>query len=445
VKVIVTDNILGQLTAEIKYPQGGLVFNNTYTPTPSPTPSPTPTPTATPVTVKITGTKNLAGRDLREGDFEFGVFNKEGDLVVTGWNEEDGDIDFFMITYEAAGVFEYSIREMSGDGNGVIVDKTVYTVTITVTDNGQGQLIASITYPAGGIVFNNTYTPESSPTPTPTPTPSPTPTPTSPPIMITGSKILIGRDLADGEFEFTLYASDGITVLQKTTNVNGTITFGPFTYTEAGTYIYIVNETSHYTRKLTNGVTLDANAYSLIVEVTDDGMGGLIATQIGSFTFVNKYAPTDASAKLILQGTKILTGRKKGLIEKEFTFTITDSDGKIVRGYNDAFGKIIFKPIKYNRNDIGKTYHYTVREVIPANADPNMKYDKRVYTVKVTVGYDAETGKIMLQTDITGGPIVFKNVYTKKPVTNEDKPDVPEDIPIMTLGTGNCNLGDCCE
>jgi len=264
--------------------------------------------------------------------------------------------------------------------------------------------------------------------------------------MITGSKTLIGRELEDGEFEFTLYASDGTTALQQARNVNGVVIFGPFTFTEAGTYTYVVKETSRFVRKLIEGVTLDANAYSITVEVTDDGMGSLIARQVNSFTFVNKYVPVDASAELILQGKKIITGRKKGLLEKEFTFTVTDNNGKIVRGYNDAFGKIIFEPIKYNKNDIGKTFRYTVQEVIPANADPNMKYDKRVYAVKVTVGYDAETNKMTLHTDIAGGPIVFKNVYTTKPVPNENIPeDIPEYIPEVTLGTGNRNLGDCCE
>jgi pilin isopeptide linkage protein len=271
--------------------------------------------------------------------------------------------------------------------------------------------------------------------------------------MITGNKTLVGRDLVDGEFRFTLYAPNGSTALQTVGNVNGSITFGPFTFDEAGTYTYKVRETSNYTQKLTEGVTLDTNEYTVTVEVKDDGKGGLTAVQAGSFTFVNKYSPVEVSnAELNIQGTKIITGREKGLANNEFAFTATDNDGIIVHGSNDASGKITFDTIEYSRDDAGKTFHYSVRELKPENADPNMKYDPRVYAVKVTVKYDAETDKLTLQTDIAGGPIVFRNVYTTEPppddIPGEDIPGVDkpgEDIPTMYLGTGNRNLGDCCE
>jgi pilin isopeptide linkage protein len=224
-------------------------------------------------------------------------------------------------------------------------------------------------------------------------------------------------------------------------NVNGNITFEPFTFTEAGMYTYVVKETSNYTLMLTEGVTLDTSEYAVIVEVTGDGIGGLTARQINTFAFLNKCVPAEASAELILQGKKIITGRKKGLLEKEFTFTASRNDGIIVYGYNDAFGNIAFEPIEFNRDDIGKTFTYTVRELIPSGADNNVKYDMRAYTVKVTVGYDAETVELTLKTDVAGGPIVFTNAYDTAPGINE----TGGDIPIVIIGIGNRNLGECSE
>ena len=108
--------------------------------------------------VILEGTKNLTGKDLTEGMFEFKVVDKDNNVVSKGKNDKDGNIYFAVINYTEAGTYTYKVKEVVGELGGITYDTTVFEVIVTVVDNGNGQLVATVNYPKGGIEFSNKYT-----------------------------------------------------------------------------------------------------------------------------------------------------------------------------------------------------------------------------------------------------------------------------------------------
>lgn len=141
---------------------------------------------AAPASVKITAIKSLVGRDLRDGEFAFALTG-EGDAVDisrTAKNDAGGNVSFDELTFEAPGVYTFRISEVKGTEEGMTYDESVYTITVTVVDNGEGQLEASLSYTKNGeaveaIEFCNTFTeqktPEKPPVKPDTPIPPTTP------------------------------------------------------------------------------------------------------------------------------------------------------------------------------------------------------------------------------------------------------------------------------
>ncbi|CUO55521.1 MULTISPECIES: Spy0128 family protein [Clostridium] len=108
--------------------------------------------------VILEGTKKLTGKDLTEGMFEFQVLDKDNNVVSTGKNDKDGNIYFAAINYTEAGTYTYKVKEVVGELGRITYDTTEFEVTVTVVDNGNGQLVATVNYPKGGIEFSNKYT-----------------------------------------------------------------------------------------------------------------------------------------------------------------------------------------------------------------------------------------------------------------------------------------------
>ena len=141
---------------------------------------------AAPASVKITAIKKLVGRDLRDGEFAF-TLTSEGDtadISQTAKNDAGGNVSFDDLTFEAPGVYTFRISEVKGTEEGMTYDESVYTITVTVVDNGEGQLEASLSYTKNGeaveaIEFCNTFTeqktPEKPPVKPDTPIPPTTP------------------------------------------------------------------------------------------------------------------------------------------------------------------------------------------------------------------------------------------------------------------------------
>lgn len=127
---------------------------------------------AMPTQVSIGAIKVLEGRELKKDEFSFKLVGEDIESTVT--NDADGKINFDKFEYDEPGTYVYTISEVKGDETGMTYDKSVFTATINVVDDGEGNLKASIAYTKDdksveGIVFNNTYKKPETPTPTPDP------------------------------------------------------------------------------------------------------------------------------------------------------------------------------------------------------------------------------------------------------------------------------------
>lgn len=246
----VTDHGDGKLTVERlgAASDPAFAFTNTYS----------VQPTDSSVTDQVKVTKQLTGRDMAAGEFAFELL--EGDKVVaTGTNSADGSVALSPIAYTKPGTHSYMLREVGGGTHkaGVEYDGSVFTVTTTVTDNGNGTLSVAhkVDNDANAVGFTNSYAPAA----------------TS--VTLGASKVLNGKSLEDGEFSFTLEGEDG-TQLTAGNDANGMVVFPAIQYSETGTYQYTLSEV----KGSETGVTYDEAAYAVTVAVEDDDEGSLVAT-----------------------------------------------------------------------------------------------------------------------------------------------------------------------
>lgn len=255
--VTVTDNGDGTLSVASNPAQGALfAFTNTYSVEPEES---SPTGEG-----GITITKNLAGRNLNEGEFTFELVDQSGATVATGTNDASGNVELGTLKFTDPGRFTYTIREAKGSLGGVGYDAAEYKATAEVKDNGDGTLAVTWSFdtaagdPASAIEFNNTYTA----------------TPTS--VLLGGIKVLDGRALAEGEFTFVLNDADGNELQTVTNNARGGFCFDQITYDAAGTYEYTISEV----KGDAEGVTYDDATIAVKVVVTDNGEGALEVTEL---------------------------------------------------------------------------------------------------------------------------------------------------------------------
>lgn len=127
---------------------------------------------AMPTQVSIGAIKVLEGRELKKDEFSFKLAGEDVESTVT--NDADGKISFDKFEYDEPGTYVYTISEVKGDEAGMTYDKSIFTATVNVVDDGEGNLKASIAYTKDdksveGIVFNNTYKKPETPAPTPDP------------------------------------------------------------------------------------------------------------------------------------------------------------------------------------------------------------------------------------------------------------------------------------
>lgn len=246
----VTDNGKGNLTVQRvgNDSAAAFTFTNTYS----------VQPTDSSVTDQVTVTKNLTGRDMKAGEFEFQLL--EGTKVVaTGTNGDSGKVTLRSIPYTKPGIYNYTLCEVGGGSQkaGVQYDSSTFSVTTTVKDNGDGTLSVAhkVSNDANAVGFTNSYAPAA----------------TS--VTLGASKVLDGKSLEDGEFSFALEGEDG-TRLTAGNDANGMVAFPAIQYSETGTYQYTLSEV----KGSETGVTYDEAAYAVTVAVEDDGEGSLVAT-----------------------------------------------------------------------------------------------------------------------------------------------------------------------
>ena len=184
--VTVTENAeTHALEAQVAYSKGGkaadaVAFSNSYA------------PAAT--EVKLGASKVLSSEDLKEGQFSFQLKDADGKVLQTAKNAADGTVGFEAISYDKPGTYAYSISEVDDGQKNVTYDAAEHRVTVTVTDDGAGHLVATVTYDgAVAPVFKNTYTPPTTPPtepPTNPPSKSPVPKEEKPGLPYTGDTSL---------------------------------------------------------------------------------------------------------------------------------------------------------------------------------------------------------------------------------------------------------------
>lgn len=349
---------------------------------------------------------------LKAGDFAFELVGSDGSVIQTQKNDAHGKVAFDKLTFDHAGTFTCTVREVQPTGDapgvpGVTYTGKTYTLTYVVKDNNDGKLVVenSTVKPSEGtengvtpntMTFANSYQPGA----------------TS--YQISGTKVLENTDSAtmrtpaDGEFTFALIDVATGQEIDRTTNVGNAFTFKAISYTATGSHAYQVKEVAGQDGTITySDAVLDVT-----VSATDDGSGQLTATAnktAADLTFTNTYTPTATTATIT--GTKALTGRD--LAEGEFSFDLKDADGNVVQTVqNGADGTFGFAPLQLDK--VG-TYVYTVSERAGATAN-GVTYDTTVFTATVTVTENAETHALEVQVAYSKGgkaadAVAFSNSY----------------------------------
>ena len=371
VTVKVTDNGQGKLVADVK--DNNPTFTNTYK--------------ATPAKATITARKVLDGKALEADKYEFEL--KEGDKVVaTAKNAADGTVTFEAIEYAVEGEHTYTMTEKAGSEAGVTYDTAKHEVRVNVTDDGAGQLVATVT--GNNQTFTNTYKAASTT------------------VNITAKKVLEGKALEAGKYEFEL--KEGDKVIGTATNaVDGTVAFAGIEYKEAGEHTYTISEKAGSEA----GVTYDKSTHNVTVKVVDNGAGKLVATVTDNNpTFTNTYVAS--STQVTFSAKKVLKGDKE-LVKGQFKFELKEGDKVVETATNAADGTVTFTAIEYK--EAGE-HTYTITEV--KGDDKNIKYDENSYKVTVTV---TDNGAGQLVTEVTGNNPTITNTYT------EPKKEEPKEGP----------------
>lgn len=426
-QITVTDDLTGQLKAQTRtnaaYPT---TFTNTYQ--------------AKPVSVQFRAHKTLndpdhTGIQLQAGQYEFKcVEDKTGGQAGTvKTNDQQGNILFDTISYTKTGVYDYTLSEVHGDKGGVTYDATKHHVKVTVTDNGEGQLLADVKYDNGTNIpeFTNTYHAQPA-----------TDNPTAVKKMTSskGNKYTLKGE----DFAFTLHQQSAPANVSnadqtKRNDQQGNIRFDQLSFPLVGTYVFTMSEQD----TTVPGVTTDGTVATITYVVKDvDHTGKLtvvsktVTPTTGAngknITFTNHYSPKNIGYSI--SGVKNIvntdTATSRVPQDGEFQFQLNavsahDSDGNAIsmndmpmpagsqngtvtvtnKGSGFTFGQMVYT--------MPGAYTYHVKEL--AGTDKTIGYSTQEYDVTVTV--TDQDGMLAATADRQTNDIRFDNTYTPTPVS----------------------------
>lgn len=426
-QITVTDDMSGQLKAQTRtnaaYPT---TFTNTYQ--------------AKPVSVQFRAHKTLndpdhTGIQLQAGQYEFQcVEDKTGGQAGTvKTNDQQGNILFDTISYKKTGVYDYTLSEVHGDKGGVTYDATKHHVKVTVTDNGEGQLLADVKYDNGTNIpeFTNTYHAQPA-----------TDNPTAVKKMTSskGNKYTLKGE----DFAFTLHQQSAPANVSnadqtKRNDQQGNIRFDQLSFPLVGTYVFTMSEQD----TTVPGVTKDGTVATITYVVKDvDHTGKLtvvsktVTPTTGAngknITFTNHYSPKNVGYSI--SGVKNIvntdTATSRTPQDGEFKFQLNavsahDSDGNAIsvndmpmpagsqngtqtvsnKGSGFTFGRMVYT--------MPGAYTYHVKEL--AGTDKTIGYSTQEYDVTVTV--TDQDGMLAATADRQTNDIRFDNTYTPTPVS----------------------------
>ena len=344
--------------------------------------------------------KVLEGKTLEEGQFSFQLKNANGEVLQTKTNAADGSVSFDAIRYTSADLpkspIAYTICEEKGNLPGVKYDETELTVKVTLTDKGDGTILAVADKTSQELTFTNTYTAAGE-------------------IVLEAKKTMNGREPKADEFSFELKSADGQVLQTKKNAADGSVKFDAIAYTLEDVAKSPITYTISEVKGQLPGVTYDETPKTVTVTLKDEGNGTITATATPAaveLVFTNSY---DAKGEVTLKAKKVLNGR--ALEAGQFTLLLMDKSGKVIdRAQNAADGSVTFQTIEYTLADVKNSpIEYSVVEEIPAGAEQNKPlngylYDFRSYTVKVTLT-DKGDGTIEASPDLNDEQLVFTNTY----------------------------------
>lgn len=394
---------------------------------------------AKPVSVQFRAHKTLADPDhtgiqLQAGQYEFTcVEDKTGGQVGTvKTNDQRGDVLFDTISYTKTGVYDYTLSEVQGDRGGITYDATKHHVRVTVTDNGEGQLLADVKYDNGTNIpeFTNTYHAQPA-----------TDNPTAVKKMTSskGNKYTLKGE----DFAFTLQQQSAPANVSnadqtKRNDQQGNIRFDQLSFPLVGTYVFTMSEQD----TTVPGVTKDGTVATITYVVKDVDHTGKLAVVSKTvtpttgangknITFTNYYSPKNVGYSI--SGVKNIvntdTATSRVPQDGEFKFQLNavsahDSDGNAIsmndmpmpagsqngtvtvtnKGSGFTFGQMVYT--------MPGVYTYHVKEL--AGTDKTIGYSTQEYDVTVTV--TDRDGMLSATADSQTNDIRFDNTYTPTPV-----------------------------
>lgn len=429
--VEVSDDGSGTLKAEHYFEDSvtkQVVFHNTYT--------------VEPASAVINGIKNLkvnsGNKTLHAGDYTFGLYNASGEKIAETTNLADGTFNFGAIEYDTDDIgktYTYTVKEIAPDGTtdgsyhsgGVTWSGQSFEVTVNITDNGNGTITPNVTGNGAGIIeFVNEY--DSIPVS----------------IQLDGKKNLQNRPLTAGEFTFTLYSTDRMFGTLApidddiTHDIDGEFNVDLGTLQEGRHYFLLKENIPNVHEK---GIHYSVAEYHITIVVTDHGTGKMSYTKMvvnanipnvtdAAIEFTNVYIPEPG--ELPLSGTKTYNGGK-ALEDDVFSVGLYDSDAVLLQTAPiKADGTFVFENLRYHAADVGNTYTYTIKEIIPDGAINNGDgtytlgnniYDGSVYTLTVSIADDPQDGELEIDPVLTKGAstvneITFTNTFVPNPITH---------------------------
>ena len=393
VKVQVTDNRDGTLTAEVIEGSSETQFTNTYS-----------VSSATLAQGGISVNKTLTGANIAADAFHFRIAASDSEAPLpdetVASNDAQGRVAFDSITFDKPGRYAYEITEINDGQKGYTYDPSVVRVIVTVSDNGDGTMKASVEYD-GNATFSNVYSADGT-------------------VQLMANKVLNGRALEAGMFSFTLTGKDNAPMPESDTAVNnadGQIVFGKIVYSQddAGkTYTYTIAETDAQAP----GYTYDSHVETVTVTISDNGDGtlaALITYEDDGAVFTNSYK---AAGSVVLSGTKTVKGAE--LQPEQFSFSLSDKDRNVVSTVkNNADGAFTFEALNFTEQDAGKTFTYFISEV--NDGQEGYTYDSHECEVTVKV---SDNGDGTLKADVEySGETSFVNSKIAPP----EKPVAPDD------------------
>ena len=369
-------------------------FNNTFTPNP--------------VKVNLEFDKSLSNGTLNAGDFSFKLTG-DGNVNETVTNKANGKINFSTLSFDKAGVYNYTVKEVAGTNTDVDYDAMTINVKVTVTkDANTGLLSASTVMTSSGgeatdandRVFNNYVVPPV-------------------PVNVNFTKALAGRTLVAGEFTFEMKDSAGTVVATGTNDEHGVVTFNQLPEVknaQVGKVIkYTVSEKVPANKEF--GVTYDNMVAEVSVTVSKNADHTLKATVTypgGDTEFNNTVTPPTTPdfqpEKFIVNKEKYdITGNKLMDDDNELTneYTETNADPYVDKTNNNEPENLNTKTVKKGDKIVYQVWLDTT----------NLKASDNIQAVGITDKYEADkleinVADIKAYDSVTGTDVTSKFVIT---------------------------------